>query len=50
VLYSPPATKTVPSPSTAEAKNRGALVGPPFTTGSPLLSGKEANDDHEPLT
>ena len=38
-LYSPPATNTRPSASTADAKNVGALVGPPNDLGMAALSG-----------
>src|SRR5450755_1291277 len=39
VLYSPPATSTVPSPRTAEAKNSGPYVGPPVEAGIASFGG-----------
>ena len=38
-LYSPPATNTRPSASTADAKNVGAFVGPPNDFRMLVLSG-----------
>ena len=39
VLYSPPATSTVPSPRTAEAKYSGPYVGPPAEAGIASFGG-----------
>ena len=48
-LYSPPATNTRPSASTADAKNVGAFTGPPNDAGMLALSGIGSTEFQLPL-